>query len=472
MTDDQGGKGSAFIPPVPLEIGEKVQTVTPMDPRGVAFSLRGLLERAAGAQLAWWEDDYYLHRRTHWAPVRDSTVEHWLWNTLGEAVWPKPDKEGNTKPEPWRPTTKRVADVGRALSRAVVNLGEVEDEKVMALENYVLDPTTRTTLEHTPDRFNLSSLPFAYDPKATCPHWLEFLESVFLEDVEAIETLQQWFGYVLSGRKDQEKILSLTGRRRCGKGTIVRVLEAMCGPDNVVSPELDTFASHFGRESAIGKTLVTFQDVRWNIKGLATAVPLLLSIGSRDKMEINRKGRTAWRGVPAARVMLISNDVPTFKDASGALAGRMVMIDIKTSHFGREDTGLGERLMTELPGILNWALDGLDVLAKVGHFTEPGSSAQSREDMERDSNPIVGWVRDMCEIGEEKKMTVDTAWGSFREWCEEQGIAREHVGNKLAFGRKFKARYAGEDGISFPGQVRVDGVKSTWVLGIEATSAF
>jgi phage/plasmid-associated DNA primase len=41
-------------------------------------------------------------------------------------------------------------------------------------------------------------------------------------EAEEIGTLQEWFGYILSGRTDLQKILLLIGPRRSGKGTTSR----------------------------------------------------------------------------------------------------------------------------------------------------------------------------------------------------------------------------------------------------------
>jgi putative DNA primase/helicase len=44
------------------------------------------------------------------------------------------------------------------------------------------------------------------------------------DDVEAIETLQEWCGYCLTTDTRQQKIFLVVGPKRSGKGTIARVL--------------------------------------------------------------------------------------------------------------------------------------------------------------------------------------------------------------------------------------------------------
>lgn len=81
----------------------------------------------------------------------------------------------------------------------------------MACENGLLRIQDRALLPHGPEFFNLVSVPFAYDPDATAPTWERFLAQLWPDDPDTIAALQEWFGYVLSGRTDQQKILLIVG---------------------------------------------------------------------------------------------------------------------------------------------------------------------------------------------------------------------------------------------------------------------
>src|SRR3546814_294729 len=92
----------------------------------------------------------------------------------------------------------------------------------VAMAKGICDIGRREMREHTPRYFNTWSLPFDYDPTATWPQWITFLEDVFEGDPESIRTLRQFMGYFISGRYDLEKILALIGpsrseERRVGK---------------------------------------------------------------------------------------------------------------------------------------------------------------------------------------------------------------------------------------------------------------
>jgi hypothetical protein len=99
------------------------------------------------------------------------------------------------------------------------------------------------------------------------------------------------------------------------------------------------------------------------------------------------------------RFLIISNELPNLTDASGVIASRCMLIRLRQSFLGREDTCLTEKLMGELPGILNWAIEGLRRLRERGHFVQPASSAEMIELLEDVASPIRRFIKECCEVG-------------------------------------------------------------------------
>ena len=92
--------------------------------------------------------------------------------------------------------------------------------------------------------------------------WLAFLEELWPDDPESIAALQEFFGYVISGRLDLHKILLIVGPTRGGKGTIARILGKLIGPANVAGPTLSSLSGDFGLAPLIGKPLAVISDAR------------------------------------------------------------------------------------------------------------------------------------------------------------------------------------------------------------------
>jgi putative DNA primase/helicase len=195
------------------------------------------------------------------------------------------------------------------------------------------------------------------------------------------------FGYVLWGRTDLHKILLLIGPTRVGKGVIARILAALVGRGNDAGPTLAGLATNFGLAPLVGKPLALVSDARLGGRNVHQVVERLLSISGEDLLTIDRKYREPWTGKLTARFLIISNELPNFGDASGAIARRFLVLTLTRSWLGREDPDLTTALLCELPGILRWSLDGLDVLTPQGRSTQPQSSADAMTALQ-DIGPI------------------------------------------------------------------------------------
>jgi putative DNA primase/helicase len=164
----------------------------------------------------------------------------------------------------WAPNRRKVGDLLEALG-AVCLLADDTDQPgwldrraagpAVATENGLLDIESRELMPHSPLYFNMTSVPFAYEPAAPEPRrWLGFLAELWPDDVAAIDALQEWFGYIISGRLDLHKILLMVGPTRGGKGAIARILSSLVGMPNVAGPTLNSLSGDFGLAPLIGNT--------------------------------------------------------------------------------------------------------------------------------------------------------------------------------------------------------------------------
>jgi P4 family phage/plasmid primase-like protien len=208
--------------------------------------------------------------------------------------------------------------------------------ELVACANGLLHLPTERLYEHDPRLFNMVAVPFAFDPGAPVPErWLQFLDDLWPGDPDAIAALQQWFGYLVSGDTSLHKILLLVGPLRSGKGTIARVLTALVGRANVTGPTLASLGTNFGLQDLIGKSLAVVADARLGT-GASVVVERLLSISGEDTLTVDRKYRNHWTGQLSTRFVIISNELPHFGDASGAIASRFVVLTLNKSWLGQD----------------------------------------------------------------------------------------------------------------------------------------
>lgn len=434
----------------------------PSRPYDVARELLGWIPSEGGTpHRAWWRDDFYTWTGAHWEMWDSAEMERWLYRMTGDAAYLAPAKKEGEDPvrTPWAPTRKKVGDLAHALGVGVLQRTGEED-RVLAVANGVI--RRRELLPHDPHRFNLFSLPFEYDPAATAPAWMAFLDQVLPGDTQAQDFLAEWFGYVISGRTDQQKMAALIGKKRSGKGTIARVLVGLIGQQNAAGLNLAHLSGTFGLEPLVGAALAVASDVRWQSRSIGDAIQTLLEVSGEDHVTAHRKNKAAWRGRMGVRFMLMSNDTPTFSDRSGALVDRMLYVSFRQSFLGREDAGLTDKLMHELPGILNWALDGLDRLDSRGRFTQPVSGQAEADATRRLADPIGAFLEDWCVIGPEQSIPLDHLFLKYQSWCESEGRTKDTT-TKEIFSRDLRNKL--DDALTSK-RARRDGKFVTMLHGI------
>ncbi|MCC8336629.1 phage/plasmid primase, P4 family [Streptomyces sp. R1] len=393
-----------------------------------------------------WRASWMRWNGSCWREMDDAQIRAAMYTRLEHAVFQAPGKDGQPEERDWAPTKQKIGNLLDALGAITLlptdtdapawidDHGDTGQDHgpIVACENGLLRIRDRALLPHGPGFFNLVSVPFAYDPDATAPTWERFLAQVWPEDPEAIAALQEWFGYVLSGRTDQQKILLIVGPSRSGKGTIARVLKELVGRENLAGPTLAGLGTNFGLSTLVGKPLAVISDARLSGNDNSQVVERLLTISGEDTIDIDRKYRAVWTGKLPTRLVVLSNELPHFGDSSGVIARRFILLSMRTSWLGKEDPTLFDRLTAEMPGILNWALEGLARLQRSGRITEPPSSREAITTMQDTASPTSAFVRERCAIGPACTVPVDVLWTVWREWAEDNGV---RPGTKQVFGR-------------------------------------
>jgi putative DNA primase/helicase len=320
-------------------------------------------------------------------------------------------------------------------------------EEVLACRNeLVYLPSLVDGGEHccpaTPRFFTPVALNYDFDANAGPPcEWLRFLSQLWPADPQSIATLQEWFGYCLTLDTRQQKILMVVGPKRSGKGTIARVLRRLIGERNVAGPTLASLAGPFGLQPLLGKSVVIISDARLGGRTDGSIVTeRLLSISGEDSLSIDRKNTTAVELKLDTRLMLLSNELPRFSDVSGALAGRMILLRLSESWYGREDPGLFLRLEPELPGILLWAIEGWRRLRERGHFVVPESSREIQQELHDLTSPVGAFVRQCCDVGPGLRVPRSELYDAYQRWCRGEGMV--YVSNRVVFGRDLRTAVA------------------------------
>ncbi|MET4374562.1 hypothetical protein ABIA99_007291 [Bradyrhizobium sp. LB12.1] len=154
---------------------------------------------------------------------------------------------------------------------------------LISCKNGLVDITTRKLYRPTPQFFTRTSLDIDFDPTAPRPdRFLSFLGEVTAERQPLIDLLQEMTGYLVCGDTSLQKVFFFRGKRRAGKGTILRTLEELIGRKNIATPTIRNLPSQFGMQSLIGKPLAAISDMNCdNSNALSEAGSVINGISRR-----------------------------------------------------------------------------------------------------------------------------------------------------------------------------------------------
>jgi putative DNA primase/helicase len=381
--------------------------------------------------------DVYRHVDHLWTPVRDPET--------GEETgsYTKLIARSSTVSEVARAIPACGAMVDGAMPRWLDTLpGRPAPADVVAFHNGLLDTSQLALggapklLPLTPAWFSGVACPYNYDPNATCPHWLSFLDGVLDGDADSIALLQEWFGLNLVPDNRYERLMMYAGPPRGGKGTALEVMGAMLGERQCASTSFSKLSSRFGLAPLVGRLSAILPDAHIGRGTDAkAALEVIKSVTGNDPQAIDRKGINELPRVRLfCRFSIAVNELPKLPDEAGALKTRLLLLHFRNSFAGKEDTGLKARLKTEAPGVALWALEGLRRLRAGGRFTIPQRSAAMVEEFERIVSPVLGFLDECCEVsGDDSTWALkDPLFAAWCAWSEDRG---SDPGNKADFGQ-------------------------------------
>jgi putative DNA primase/helicase len=382
--------------------------------------------------MRYWRASWYRYQDGQYAELDESAMRVELTGFI-KAYFDQNrcvDTYGNAR----RVTRSLVANTLNALSAIVAVAEELDmpvwlddDERgpFLAVRNGLLDisglpgaPPHRCN--NSPLWFSTVAFPVDYDPKATCPRWLAFLREVMEGDPERIEFLQEWAGYLLTPDTTLHRFVVAEGEGANGKSVFLDVLTALLGPENVAHVPLEMFGVRFQLTVTLHKLANICAEVG-DIDRVAEG--FLKQFTAGDRMYFDRKNISGVMAYPTARLMLSSNNRPRFRDRTAGLWRRMIIVPFRvTIPPERQDPQLTAKLKQEIPGIFQWALEGLTRLCRRGSFAVPALCQETLEDYRQESNPAKVFLSETCSEAPGASVRSEALYENYGAWCRKNGF--------------------------------------------------
>lgn len=321
------------------------------------------------------------------------------------------------------------------------------DPWLFNVQNGTVDLRTGLLHPHNPTDLITFLAPVTYDPLATCPNWERFLSEVFAGDTDLVAFIQRAVGWSLTGVVKERALFFLYGDTgKNGKTTLVEAimkLVGVCGESSYGYGRkvgADTFMKSKNPEdnqrkaaTLAGPRFVCTSEVdeehRLNEQ-------LIKDITGGDTIEGRRLYQEAFTFKPQFKPWMYGNHKPEIRGTDDAIWSRVRLVPFEVSFKGREDLNLPDRLEAELPGILNWAIQGC--LDWQRHGLQPPVKVQAATQAYRDEMDIFGpFIQECCVINKFAEVRANDLWNTYKTWCAENS-QREQSQHK--FGRYLTAK--------------------------------
>lgn len=380
----------------------------------------------------------------------------------------------------WGYRTKRnVADKVACLLSIIPPLVITNDGGyIMNLKNGLLNIYTRELKPHTPQFVSLIQSPVEYDPNADCPIWKQCVDAWMegQEKEEKSKLLQQFSGYCLSSSMQYDKALFLVGDGGNGKSTFVDTIAMVIGPESTSHIDLEGLYGQYGMKGLIGKRLNIIEEVHGNYYQ-SNKLKKLIS-GEQVTIDIKYKDQFSFR--PQAKFIFAVNIMPRVDDTSTATERRICAIQFKNNFRTNPNTALRSSfglLAKELPGILNWMLDGAKDLSDAESFIATREQVAMLAEYRQENSSVEGFIAECVEVDPDANVVGRDLYDEYKSYCVKDG--RKFKGNIIFTKemRTYGTRYGSfgyEERASGHGVSRFTGIKiqNEWSRDRKATNDF
>lgn len=302
------------------------------------------------------------------------------------------------------------------------------------LKNGLLNPITKEFKKHTPDIFSLHQLPIEYDPKADCPLFKSKLKEKCDDDWK-FGLIQEMFGYCFLKDNRFEKAFLFYGDKRTMKSTTLSILAKMLGEESTTAMSLQHISdTKFAPAYLYGMLANICADL--SPKELRNTAKFMEIVG-QDKIHAGKKFEQEFSFLPFAKLIFSCNVVPVTTNKNPAFYRRWILIEFNIQTPEDEvDIRIREKFVEELPGILNWALAGLERILENSKLSFPLKDTDVKDLYERNSNSIQSFIYNEidCE-NDESSVKKRVVYKKYKEYCKRYKL---NIENQVKFGRVFK----------------------------------
>lgn len=315
------------------------------------------------------------------------------------------------------------------------------DKWLLNCHNGTIDLRSGKIQPHNPADLITKIVPVPYIPGRECPIFTNFLDRVLDGNSTLIQFIQRMVGYALSGITSERAVFILHGGGCNGKSTLLGTIRSIMADYATQVPPAALMVKHHG--DGIPNDIARLKGSRFvtaseSDEGQRINESLIKQMaGGEDVLTARFMRGEFFDFKPEFKIFLATNHRPEIRGTDPAIWDRIKLIPFNVRISDEErDLSLPEKLQTELPGILSWAIQGCLLWQKQG-LGVPTEVKAAIADYRREMDQVAEFIAERCVTSPSHKCLASTLYDAYRIWRESNGD--EYV-TQTRFGRKLEEK--------------------------------
>ena len=299
------------------------------------------------------------------------------------------------------------------------------DDVLINLQNgtFEIMPSKRGLRSFDQKDFLTHQLSFDYDTSATAPLFQKYLDEV-LPDRDKQKVLAEYMGYIFvkPGLLKLEKVLLLFGTGANGKSVFFEIISALLGEKNMSNFSLQCLTNENGYYRALlkGKLLNYVSELKVDFEN-----SVFKQLASGEPIETRLPYKEPFILTNYAKLMFNCNELPKEVEQTNAYFRRFLIIkfDVTIPEID-QDKQLSKKIIeTELSGVFNWILSGLDRLLTQKNFSKCDAIDNARSDFEKQSDSVQLFIiENGFVVSTTKSSLISELHKMYKIFCADEGL--------------------------------------------------
>ncbi len=333
----------------------------------------------------------------------------------------------------------RTEVIGHLKATAALQIDRSEidnDPYILNVGNGIFDIRTMKLMPHTPKNISSVQVPIDYVPGAQCTKFEKFI-STSLPEPDLNTTVGEMFGHCLIKNYEIQKWFIMVGEGDNGKSVLLKILTAMLGQGNVSAVPVQQFTKNtFASAQLYGKMANIVADISDEEMGNTN---LLKALTGDDRINAQKKNQQPFDYENHAKLIYSCNIPPEVKDDGRSFWRRVIPIHWKVViPDSDKDTRLAAKIIKdEMPGVLNYAIDGLKRLLINDSFTCLPDMADIRRFYHKHSDTPQVYIDECLDVthNDSDQITVKALYDAYKVYCSFDGLGVKSI---VRFGKSLR----------------------------------